>query len=1257
LLSIGLADALITRLSNVKTIRVRPTSAVVKYTDLNRDLLIAGYELNVDSVLDGRIQHLGERIRVTVQLVSMGNGAPMWAAQFVERFTDILSVQDSLSEQIARSLAEKLSGEERQRLARRYTDNPEAYQAYLQGRQFANKYTEESLHNAIGFFAEAIRIDPQYALAHAGVADYYNWLGVWGVLAPDKSVALAKESALRALEIDDTLAEAHASLAFARWSYDRDWTGAVQGFRRAIELNPNYATTHHWYGFLLSALGRHEEAMAEINRAQTIEPLSVGISSGNAFILYNAERGEEAGEQLRRSLELEPNSYIAQQGLAWAYSRAGRHDEARAAIDRAVAEAGRIPLLLWTLGRIHACAGRREEALSIAGELKELYRKYYVSPYYIGFIYAVLEMRDEAFQWFEEAYHRRDFWVLWLRVEPLFEHLHADARFQNLIRRIIPAEAATRADASVVQAGAPRVEVATPSRDEAVVSATPRKRSLPRAALVVAALALVAVLAALFFVFWRSPRNKAIVSPLSASPLRLTNNPANDWQPDWSPDGTEFAFASNRDGKFDIYVMEADGNEPRRLTHNSVEDFAPVWSPDGKKIAFTSKRDGNDEIYVMSADGSNQTNISQNPAADSRPAWSPDGKRIAFTSNRDGEPDTYDIYVMSADGGKQTRLTNDPHFDSDPNWSPDGKKISFSSNRTGNFEAFVMNADGGEQLNLTNNVSFDGKPVWSPDGKFIAFTSNRDSEPVNFDIYVMNADGGNQRKVTNSPATDDEPSWSPDSTSLVFQTDRDVNYEIYAANIYAPLESGANAPHEEGVRSIAVLPFATVEAVGNDQYLGVGLADALTGKLGQITQIEARPPSAVRRYLDAPVEAVQAGRELGVDYVLDGTIQHTGERVLVNARLISVGDGKTSWAEKFDEKFTDILTLQESISGRVVRAMTLELTNEERQRLNKRYTENSEAYQLYLVGRYHMGKRTLEGLKQSINFFEQAIKKDDRYALAYAGLADCYALLNWYSAPPPADAFPRAKEAAQKALSFDDSLAEAHASLAFVMLYGERDWTGAEREFRRAIELNPSYATAHHWYAFNLAAMSRLPESLNEIKRARELDQRSVIINTAVANVYYYARRYDQAIEQCRKSLEMDAGFVPAHTVLRWSLEKKGMFDEAFTAYQQEKTYAGDSANMKARLAHVQASAGKQAEARRTLDELIAGRKRQWVSAYEIAVVYAILGDNDKSLEWLDRADEEHAIGFVFLRVDPDLDNIRNDPRFLQLLRSRNFLP
>jgi len=337
--------------------------------------------------------------------------------------------------------------------------------------------------------------------------------------------------------------------------------------------------------------------------------------------------------------------------------------------------------------------------------------------------------------------------------------------------------------------------------------------------------------------------------------------------------------------------------------------------------------------------------------------------------------------------------------------------------------------------------------------------------------------------------------------------------------------------------------------------------------------------------------------------------------------------------------------------------MTVELSNEEQQRLIKRYTENTEAYQLYLAGRYHQGKRTAEGFRQAIESFEQAIAKDQNYALAYAGLADCYALINLYISPPPSDAFQRAKEAAQKALSLDDTLAEAHASLAFVKFYGERDFAGAEKEFRRTLELNSNYATAHHWYALLLSAMGRQAEALDEIRRARELEPRSLIINVAVGNIFLFARQYDAAIEQCRKTLEMDQGFVPAYTIMRGAYEQKGMNAEALAAFQQERTFGGESTAMRARLAHVSAASGRSEEARRVLNELIANRRRQFVSAYDIAVIYTHLGDDDRAFEWLNRAEQERALGFIFSQVDPELDPLRPDPRFTDLLRRARILP
>jgi Tol biopolymer transport system component/tetratricopeptide (TPR) repeat protein len=856
--------------------------------------------------------------------------------------------------------------------------------------------------------------------------------------------------------------------------------------------------------------------------------------------------------------------------------------------------------------------------------------------------------------------------VVWLGVEPRFDSLRADSRFQQLLGQINSGKTKSSASATTLIDMPPTRVPASDGESAAHKDDEPHTTSpsfLPQTAEVgvgavqfkswnsfVAALAGAAVVAvvALGIYYFKDAQLFGVKMPSVLT--RLTGNIATDSQPRWSPDNSKLVFTSYRDGKPEIYTMDSGGETIIRLTHNSADDFTPAWSPDGGKIAFTSKRDGNDEIYLMNADGSNQTNISNNAANDSRPAWSPDGKRLVFTSDRDDPSDNFEIYVMDADGSNVVRLTDSAGLDSDPNWSPDGKRIAFASDRDGNFEIYLMNADGSGQKNFSNNPAFDGKPVWSPGDARIAFISNRGNDPKNFEVWVADEDGRDPQNITNNPAVDDEPAWSPDGSTVAFQSERDGNFEIYVTPARADGGAARQANTGAIVKSLAVLPFKVGGASAEDAYMGVGLADALTARLGQLKQISVRPASAVRRYLASTQNAREVGREMGVNYVVDGRIERGGDRVAVSFQLTDVNDGSVLWAEKYDEKFTDITTVQSLISERVTRAMTLELTNDEQRMLAKRYTENSEAYQLYLAGRYHWGKRTAEALKQAIYLFEQAIQKDKNYALAYAGLADCYALLSWYVAPPPPDAFPKAKEAATRAIQLDESLAEAHASLAFVKLYYERDWTGAEREFRRAIELNPSYATAHHWFAFNLAAMGRHDAALAEIRVAQELDPRSLIINTAVANILYYARRYDEAIEQCQRTLETDPGFVPAHMILRGTYSSEGMHDEAAAVFRREQSYAGDNPGKVARFAHLSAAAGKRAEALKALDELRRSRRQQPVFAYEIAVVYSLLNEPDEAFAWLARAEAERSIGFAFVKVDPDLDRLRPDPRFNALL-------
>jgi eukaryotic-like serine/threonine-protein kinase len=783
-LGVGLADALITRLSNVRRLAVRPTSAVLRYANWEGDPLGVGQELGVQFVLDGRIRRAGERIRVTVQLLDVREGASVWAGQFDETFTDVLSLEDDMSERVAEALIPRLSGDERQQLAKRGTDNPEAFEAYLRGRYHWNTFTVEGFAEALVCYQRAVALAPDYALAYAGIADYYNWLGIYAVLPFADTSAAAKEAALKAVALDDNLAEAYAALGFATLMHDFDWESCGRHLRRAVELNPNYVTGRLWYSYFLGMSNRFDEALTQVRRALELDPLTPIVPQTLGWLYYYSRRYDEALAHTRQLAAREPNYGLTHIFLSMVLWRTGRHDEAVATAKKAVQLLGRSPYTLAFLASACAAAGRAEEARALLEEIDGQRPARYVSPYLLAMVYSNLGERARALAELESAVEIRDGRLVWLGVDPQFDTLRGEPRFAALLRE-------TR-------------------------------------------------------------------SPLAG--------------------------------------------------RGAVEDGAP---------------------------------------------------RTA---------------------------------------RPTGEQAS---------------------------------------------------------IHVT------------APAPD-----------------------------------------------------------------------------------------------------------------------------------------------------------------------------------------RGEAQQLYAAGRYFAAKRTADGLRQAIERFERAVEIDPQFAPAWAELADAYALLNWYVEPPPADAFERGLEAARRAVAADDTLAEAHASLAFIKTHYERDWAGADAEFRRAIELNPESAISRRWYAFSLSAMGRHEEALSQAMRAQELSPRSAVMAMAVANVLFHARRYDEAVAQCRRALELDPGSVAAHVVMRWSYGMKGMAAEAFAIYEKERAFAGDTPTTLAKYAHVLAAVGRAEEARAILRELTASREEQWVTAYELGLIYALLGDADEAFEWLARAREERAVGLSFIGVDPHLDSLRPDPRFDQLLRA-----
>ncbi|MBD0324791.1 MAG: hypothetical protein ICV68_00070 [Pyrinomonadaceae bacterium] len=435
-LGLGLADALITTLSNLRQLLVRPTNAVVRFNDLSQDIVIAGKELGVDVVLDGRVHRVNDRVRVTVQLVSVQDGAPLWAAKFDEKWTDIFTVQDSISEQVTRALMLRLSGAERRQLTKRETTNTDAYQAYLRGRFYWNKFTEESFQRAIASFMEAIRIDPEYALAYAGLADLYNWLGVLCVLPPDDTWGRGRKMGARAVALDDSLAEAHAALGFSRLCYDRDWAGGEREKKRAIELNPHYATAHQWYCFQLAAEGRFAEAIHEAHEALAIDPLSPFINQALGWIYYMARDYDLSIEQHRKVIELDAELALGRFSFGRPLIQKGLHEEAIAEIKQSVQLSGGNPLMMSGLAYAYAVAGREKEARYTLNHLHDLSKKRYVSSYHIALIYCGLGELEKAFEWLEKTFLERDAWLIWMRVEPQLDPLRSDPRFANLLRRI-----------------------------------------------------------------------------------------------------------------------------------------------------------------------------------------------------------------------------------------------------------------------------------------------------------------------------------------------------------------------------------------------------------------------------------------------------------------------------------------------------------------------------------------------------------------------------------------------------------------------------------------------------------------------------------------------------------------------------------------------------------------------------------------------------------------------------------------------------
>jgi TolB-like protein/DNA-binding winged helix-turn-helix (wHTH) protein/Flp pilus assembly protein TadD len=453
------------------------------------------------------------------------------------------------------------------------------------------------------------------------------------------------------------------------------------------------------------------------------------------------------------------------------------------------------------------------------------------------------------------------------------------------------------------------------------------------------------------------------------------------------------------------------------------------------------------------------------------------------------------------------------------------------------------------------------------------------------------------------------------------------------------------------VRSLAVLPFDSLSSDASQDYFADGMTDELISDLGQISALRVISRTSIMTYKHARKPLPQIARELNVDAVVEGTVLRSGDQVRITAQLIEASDDKHLWSQSYQGELRDTLALQNKVASAIAEQIRISLNPQEQAALKNAKVVNPEAYVSYLKGRYFWNKRTAESLKVALAYFNQAIDEDPKYAQAYSGLADTYALLgDWqYAAMTPREAFPKAKAAATRALELDSTLGEAHNSLAFCLDGFDWDFVSAGKEFQRAIELNPSYATAHHWYAWHLSLLGRYDDAIAEMKKAENLDPLSLIINADLAELLVLAHSYDESILQSRKTIEMDPSFPLAHSQLGQAYLQKHMNDEAITELQKAVQLSGGSPSTVANLARAYAASGKKSDAIKLLDDLKKRPNSSQLYASEIAVIYSALGDSDQAIQCLEKGFQERFNPGVLLR--PGFDPIRTDPRFEDLMR------
>ncbi len=966
----GLTESLITALAKVPGLRVISRTSIMLYKHAQKTLPQIARELSVDAIVEGSVRRDGDRVRITAELIEARTDQHLWTESYDRNLSDILNLQSQVAAAIANEIRAKLSPSARSTMetaspsSRSALDpslletanptaeikssasiNPLAYDLYLKGRHFwNNRVTDEDFRKAVEHYQRALEIDSQSALTYAGLAHCSLLMGTgeYGLRAPSEMMEKAKVAALKALSIDDSIAEAHLALAMVKFRFDWDWEGAEKEFQRAIELDPGYSHAHSWYSAYLAVLARFDEAFVEAKLARQLSPFAAVAHFSLGLLLYLSSQNEEAIEQLRDTVAMDAKFPLSHVVLGLTFGRKGRFDEAIAEFNQALAVGGARPLWSGFLGQVYASAGKTEDAVQILNELFVTAKNRYVPPVAFAVVYAGLGKIDDAFDWLGKAVDERDGLLIYLKVGSIFDSLRSDPRFSSILTQV-----GLQRDSGLDVVHPPPKPIPPPPP-------TPRP---------ILQKLLLGIAAAIFVVIVAS-----VVIPRVSELL-------------W-PSRTVLAIQPFKTLGGDL--------DSRRLAEIAREEVFTRLS----------------EVHPL------RLGVVELTTADSE---------LSFEQVCQSHKPTY--------------------------------ILSGSVHREGNQLVII------DQLVLCKDLT-----------------------GIRGDRHVMNPDGA------------------------------------------------------------------------------------------------------------------------GTGAVVDNIVQN------------------------------------------ILAALPKDV--------QPAYQLNPKAYEAYLHGRFEWNLRTTQSLMQAISYFQQAVAYDASYAPSYAGLADCYALLG--SAPntalPPSEAFPKAKANALKALALDKDLAEAHVSLGYSALVYDWNYPEAEKEFRKAIDLRPDYATAHQYYAYYLTAMGEIDQAIAERQRAVSIEPRSPLLNAALGEAYYEAHRFSDSIGPNQQALSIDPRYAVAIINIGRAYEQMRMYPQAQQYYQSILAFAPHEPALLALLGHLYAVTGRQAAARAIISQMQQMSGSKYVPSLYVALIYIGLGEKEQAFAWLDKAYEERCEFLVYLPTDPMADPLRSDPRFQVLL-------